>query len=479
MVPVWRRIAVITLHPEEKTPLYEQLYAALAADIRSGALAPGKPLPGRRTMAAQLGVSTNTVDAAYQMLAAEGLAQARPRSGFFVQETGGMLHTRAARRARTVPQNAEEGNTAEKNDGILYDLSTGSIDTSLFPARSWGRIQKELMYQRPELLQRGELQGDANLRARIADYLSEYRGVDCTADQVVVGAGIEYLLGCLAHLFAGSTAAIENPGYGRARAVLENNGIPCVPVDIDRSGLPAEGLEASGANLCYITPSHHFPTGVTMPAPRRAQLLAWAAARPGRYLLEDDYDSEFRFDTRPLPSLQGMAGPDGPVVYLTTFSKSLAPGMRIACMVLPWSLLERYRQDFAVYANTVSRYEQQTLCTFMGEGYFTRHIARMRLAYKRRMETFAGQLRKELGPRLVLGGAHSGLHFLLTLPNAGGEQTMVQAAARQGVRLRGLSEYYMARPERCAPDTVVAGYAGLKAQDIPAVCAALGTAWRG
>ena len=148
--------------------------------------------------------------------------------------------------------------------------------------------------------------------------------------------------------------------------------------------------------------------------------------------MEDAYDSEFRFDTRPLPSLQGIAGPDGPVVYLTTFSKSLAPGIRIACMVLPQSLLVRYRRDFATYANTVSRFEQQTLCEFMAGGYFTRHLARMRLAYKRRMEAFAAALRAAL-PGVELDGVHSGLHFLLTLPGAGGERAMVAAAAQQGV----------------------------------------------
>ena len=223
-------------------------------------------------------------------------------------------------------------------------------------------------------------------------------------------------------------AAVENPGYSRTRAVLENNGIPCVPVEIDESGLPIRALEQSGANLCYVTPSHHFPTGVTMPAPRRAQLLAWAAAKPGRFILEDDYDSEFRFATRPLPSLQGMSGANGPVVYLTTFSKSLAPGMRIACMVLPQGLLERYQSDFSMYANTVSRYEQQTLCEFMANGYFARHIARMRLTYKRRMEAFAAALHAGLDPDLTLAGAHSGLHFLLTLPGAGGEQARIHSA---------------------------------------------------
>ena len=153
--------------------------------------------------------------------------------------------------------------------------------------------------------------------------MSAYRGVECTPEQIVVGAGIEYLLGCLAHLFAGGRAAVENPGYSRTRAVLQNNALPCTLVDIDAEGLSAQALEASGANLCYLTPSHHFPTGVTMPAPRRAQILAWAAARPGRYILEDDYDSEFRFDTRPLPSLQGMAG--------TTRSSASTPGRCPAC----------------------------------------------------------------------------------------------------------------------------------------------------
>ena len=196
---------MIELDADQKTPLYEQLYAALADEIRTGQRAPGTPLPGRRTMAAQQGVSVNTVDAAYQMLAAEGLAEPRPRSGFYVQKTYGMLHSRA-RRAPAAP--APQPPAAPQP---VYDLSTGSVDTALFPARSWGRIQKELLYQRPELLQRGEMQGDAPLRTQIAEYLSVYRGVECTPEQIVVGAGIEYLLGCLAHLFSDGMAVIENP----------------------------------------------------------------------------------------------------------------------------------------------------------------------------------------------------------------------------------------------------------------------------
>lgn len=462
---------MITLHTTASQPLYEQLYQALAEEIRTGERVPGTPLPGRRTMAAQLAVSVNTVDTAYQMLAAEGLAEPRPRSGFYVQKTYGMLHRPAPLAAPTAQQPP-----AAEAAPMRFDLSTGSIDTELFPARSWGRIQREVLYQQPELLQRGAGQGDAALRGEVAAYLRGYRGVDCTPEQIVMGAGVEYLLGCLAHLLGGAATALENPGYARTQAVLRNSGVPCKLLDIDDGGLPLDALEESGASVCYLTPSHHFPTGVTMPASRRAQLLGWARAKPGRYIIEDDYDSEFRFDTRPLPSLQGMAGPDGPVVYLTTFSKSLAPGIRIACMVLPGPLLARYRQDFALYANTVSRFEQETLRRFMAGGHFTRHIARMRLAYKHRMEAFSAALRAEL-PGVRLGSVHSGLHFLLTLPGAGGEGAMVAAAAAQSVRLRPLSEYYLARPGLCPPDTVVAGYAALREQDVPAVAKALAKAW--
>ena len=193
----------------------------------------------------------------------------------------------------------------------------------------------------------------------------------CGPHQLVVGAGLEYLLGLLAPLLPGP-AAVENPGYPRARQVLENNGVSCCCLPVDEDGLSIRALSESGAAVCYVTPSHQFPTGVTMPAGRRAELLHWAARRPGqRYIIEDDYDSEFRFDTRPLPSLQGMAGADGPVVYLSTCSRSLAPSIRIAYMVLPEQLLPAWHAKYALYSGTVSRFEQQTLARFITGGYFT------------------------------------------------------------------------------------------------------------
>ena len=463
------------LEGDRASPLYARIYESLAAQIRSGALKPGDRLPGKRSLAGQLAVAVNTVDTAYQMLAAEGYLEARQRSGFFVLESGGFPAVEAAPAPGEVRRSP---GPAGEDPAPRFDLSTGGVDTTLFPFRTWGKIQRDLLYGEPELLRHGHRQGDEDLRRELAEYLRAYRGVDCGAEQIVVGAGVEYLLGLAARLLRPATAAVENPGYDRSRTILENNGIPCRCVAIDEGGLSAEGLERSGADLCYVTPSHHFPTAVTMPAPRRAQLLRWAQERPGRYILEDDYDAEFRFDTRPLPSLQGMGGRWGPVIYLCTFSKSLAPSIRIACMVLPMGLLGRYQAVFGSYANTVSRFEQQTLCRFLSQGHFTRHLSRMRNVYKGRMTALAEALEGAFGrENIVLQGRHTGLHLLLTLKNGPGEGAMVRAARREGVALQGLSQYYMEDRETCPENTVVLGYASLQDGDIPALTAALRRAW--
>lgn len=461
----------VCLDPAAGEPLYRQLYGSLAAQIRSGALRAGERLPGKRSLAGQLGVSVNTVDAAYQMLAAEGYLTARERSGFFVQECADMPAVPAAPPPAVPPSPPEAAPRAD------FDLTAGSVDTALFPFRTWGRIQRELLYDSPELLLHGPRQGDTELREALADYLRSYRGVTCSPEQIVVGAGVEYLLGLAAQLLRGSAAAVENPGYDRTRAILENSGVACRCVDIDGGGLSLEGLRESGAGLCCVTPSHHFPTGVTMPAGRRSQLLRWASEAPGRYILEDDYDAEFRFDMRPIPSLQGMGGGER-VVYLCTFSKSLAPGIRIACMVLPPALLGRWRERFGSYANTVGRFEQQTLYRFLAGGHFTRHLSRIRNAYKARMEKLSAALEAAFAPRrILLSGRSTGLHLLLTLPDGPGEAAMAERALRQGVRLRGLSEYYMARRETCPPNTVIVGYASLPDGKIGALAAALKRAW--
>ncbi len=449
-------------------PLYEQLYESLAAEMRSGAIPAGTRMPGKRRLAAELSVSVNTVDAAYQILAAEGYLEPKERSGFYVQEYLAL----PTRPEAAVPQAPELPPPQEKPEesAVRFDLSTRGVDPGLFPFRTWARLQKELLYSSPQLLTHGDAQGDRELRQALADYLEEYRGVRCSAEQIVVGAGMEYLLGLLAPLLPGKTA-VENPGYLRAKRVLENNGVDCCCLPVDEDGLSVAALSRSGAVVCYVTPSHQFPTGVTMPAGRRAELLHWASRRPGqRYIIEDDYDSEFRFDTRPLPSLQGMAGEDGPVVYLSTCSRSLAPSIRIAYMVLPRQLLPAWRAKYRLYSGTVSRFEQQTLARFITEGYFTRHLARERVAYKARRDALTAALHAAFGPgELTLTGLHTGLHLLAELKDAPPDAALRAAAAANGVSLSLLSDYDLTGQTPGLEGTLVLGYGSLADAVFPEV----------
>ena len=444
-------------------PLYEQLYRSLAAEMRTGAVPAGTRMPGKRRLAAELSVSVNTVDAAYQMLAAEGYLEARERSGFYVQEYLALPESAAP----AAPPKAE---AVPKQRPIRYDLSTRGVDPGLFPFRTWARLQKELLYSSPELLTHGDAQGDLALRQALAGYLEEYRGVRCGAHQIVVGAGLEYLLGLLAPLLPGP-AAVENPGYPRAKQVLENNGVACCCLPVDEDGLSIRALSDSGAAVCYVTPSHQFPTGVTMPAGRRAELLHWAARCPGRrYIIEDDYDSEFRFDTRPLPSLQGMAGADGPVVYLSTCSRSLAPSIRIAYMVLPEQLLPAWHAKYRLYSGTVSRFEQQTLARFITGGYFTRHLARERVAYKARRDALTAALQEAFAPEeLHLTGLHTGLHLLAELRDPPPDDALRAAAEAEGVRLSLLSDYDLTDGGAAPVGTLVLGYGSLADESCPSV----------
>ena len=447
-------------------PLYEQLYESLAAEMRSGAIPAGTRMPGKRRLAAELSVSVNTVDAAYQILATEGYMEPRERSGFYVQE-----YLALPTRPEEVPPPVSAAPPEAAEPPVRFDLSTRGVDPGLFPFRTWARLQKELLYSSPQLLTHGDAQGDVELRQALADYLEEYRGVRCTAEQVVVGAGMEYLLSLLAPLLPGKTA-VENPGYQRAKQVLENNGVPCRCLPVDADGLSLTALSASDAAVCYVTPSHQFPTGVTMPAGRRAELLHWAARAPGRrYIIEDDYDSEFRFDTRPLPSLQGMAGADGPVVYLSTCSRSLAPGIRIAYMVLPRQLLGAWQAKYRLYSGTVGRFEQQTLARFITGGYFTRHLARERTAYKARRDALVAALRTSFAPEeLTLAGLHTGLHLLAQLKDPPPDAALRAAARQYGVRCSLLSDYDLTGTAHSAAGTLVLGYGSLPDAD----CAAAG-----
>ncbi len=450
-------------------PLYMQLYEFLVEEIRSGSLQAGERLPGKRSTAGQLGISVNTVDEAYQMLVGEGYLKAQPRSGFWVNNLGPLVPP------PLVAEKIQEKKVQENIAG-RHNFLSGGIDSSLFPRKMWNRLSREVLAGPLDLFATGEGCGDAVLRQAIGDYLRGFRGVRCTSEQVVMGAGLEVLLGLLAPLLPKGEVAMENPGYTKTARLFQNMGRKTVAIDVDEQGLPAEILKQSEAKVVYVTPSHQFPTGFVMPAPRRAELLRWAAENNG-VIIEDDYDSEFRFSGRPLPSLQGM-DQHGCVVYAGTFSRSLAPGIRASYLVLPPGLLSAWKARYEGYACTIWRPEQHTLARFISEGHFARRLNQMRLAYRQRL----GRILELLEQGLPAGSyealnTHTGLYFVLKLHGCNANALAVEAR-QQGIEIRALSQYTQKEKEgffvwQGGRETLVLGYGALSEQDLEATIEAL------
>lgn len=425
-------------------PLYEQLYRYIVAQIRCGALTQGEKLPSKRRLAEHLGISITTVERAYGLLTAEGYLEAAPRSGYRV--TPALELTPNPEPPKALPSQSVQA--------TLDDcFSTSAVDTSVFPYATWARLSKEAIYENPELLQRGDGQGDWAFRATLADFLHQYRGVSCSPEQVVLGAGLEALMWVLLQLLPQAVFALEDPGHISMKRLLENLGRPYVPVPVDENGMELSALHSSGADVAYVTPSHQFPLGVTTPVARRSGLLRWAYERPGRYLIEDDYDSEFRYASRPIPAMQGL-DTGGRVIYLGTFSRTVAPSIRVAYLILPPALLEEYHQRFGHAACTVSRFEQEALRRFLVTGCYSRHLRRVGSLYRQRRDALVSAL-EDWGE---VRGAEAGLHLMFTLPGRD-DRELVKQAAQAGCRVRGLSEYCVQTVPR--PGTLVLGFAGL------------------
>lgn len=457
----------LTLDPTGKTPMYEQLYAAVAEAVREGKLRHGEKLPSKRDLCARLGVSRATVETAYDLLLAEGYVESRPRSGYYAAE----YQRQGAVSYPPSPPSVRDPLDEARNRPTSSLLSTSAVDVSAFPYASWAKLYKEVVYNSPELLQRGDPRGDAALREALAQMLSGYRGVHCTPSQLVVGSGMETLIGQLITLFGPEAVyAMEDPGYPAMERSLTARGQAIRWVPMDDSGMDAEALERSGATVAYLTPSHQFPLGITMPAPRRSRLLGWAAAGE-RWIIEDDYDSEFRYGGRPISSMQGMDR-HGRVIYVGTFSRSLAPAIRLAYMVLPPPLLERWQTLYGRQQPTVSRYEQAVMARFLAGGWYGRYLRRVGKLYADRRAALLAALGEI--PGLTVSGADGGIHFLVTLPRHD-EAELLRRAAEAGLPLRGLSEF--CRRVAPPPSTLILGYGGLPTERVGEAAERLKAAW--
>ena len=450
-------------------PLYERLYQQIKSRIVSGELACGEKLPSKLRLAAFLDVGKNTVETAYEQLMVEGYIESVPKRGYFVcfQDRLGYVNP-----AAPVPPSAAV--ETEKPE-IWADFHTGRIDPAYFPYAKWRKCLREALDESAaELLQIGDNQGDRRLRVQIAEYLRCARGVRCAPEQIVVGAGMEVLLTQL-HMLLGREACygLEDPGYELPRQLFMRLTDRVLPVPIDDCGLRPDVLRKTSANAAYVTPSHQFPYGSVMPAGRRQELLAWAGEREGRYILEDDYDSEFRYAGRPVDALMAM-DTGGKVVYFGTFSKVMIPSLRAGFMALPPSLLEGYKRRLSFYHNTVSRIDQAALARFMEEGDFERHINRMRKVYRRKLERVRALL-APYGEQIRLRGDSAGFYVLLEVLDGTSERELCRLAEAAGLRVYGLSSL-LPEGESRTPG-ILLGFAGLPEETLEPAVTRLLTCW--
>lgn len=445
---------MIDLQGGAKAPLYEKIYEYIKRDVIEGKIPVGEKLPSTRLLAKHLSVSRSTVEMAYEQLLAEGYIKAEPCRGFFVCDITELYefgHIEKDFKHTFTFGKKEQEETACSH---VIDFSPYAIDTMHFPYNVWRKLNKNaLLDDREELLLSGDGQGDYGLRKAIAAYLHQARGVNCQPDQLIIGAGNEYLEILLTQILGRNKRVLmENPTYLQAYHTFLNMGYQMMLVSVEEDGIDPQKVRNYDPDVVYIMPSHQFPLGTVMPLKQRLELLKWALEKEERYLIEDDHDSEYRYRGKPIPSLQSVDHFEK-VIYIGTFSKSIAPSLRISYMVLPPELLKRYHEKCGFYSTTVPKIQQEILRAFIEEGHFERHLNKMRGIYRAKHDFLLAELKKRSWVEKIYGD-HAGLHVLVQVNTEKKETEVCDLAEKQGIRIYGISEYVVRKSEQSCNETV-------------------------
>jgi len=453
-------------------PLYEKLTACIRNDILSGIYTAGQKLPSKRRAAVDLGISVVTVQSAYDQLLAEGYLCARERSGYFVASLEELPSPMQSISKAPTMSVAERSPRA----GVI-DLVSQRVSPQLFPLSIWTKLSRRVLTEQGEaLLAPAPPMGLPSLREAIARTLLTTRGIHTSPDCILIGAGNQGLYHTLLLLLGQERLwATENPGYSLIPRLYRQMGAQVTCLPMDEQGVELLPLEASGASVLHISPAHHFPTGILTGAARRRELLRWAEENhtPKRYILEDDYDSEFRMGGRPIPPLCRGAE-ESSVIYINTFSKTISPSLRIAYAVLPPALAETYEQKLSYLACPVPSFEQYVLAAFLNEGYFERHINRTRTRYRELRNALLSALSQSpYASKYSVKAADGGLHFLLQLEIPLSDQVIKAKAADLGIEVKTLSDYFDPTEPIPHTRTLVVSYAGLSGEQIPSLISRL------
>lgn len=466
---------MIPLDTKSLTPLYQQIEEYLKQEIQEGRLVAGMRLPSSRALSANLLVSRSTIETAYDQLVAEGYIEPVAYKGYYVCEIEGMYFQKAEYTKQNNPEKTEI-KQRRKLQKYRYDFALNGIAPESFPTHTWKQLAKQVLNDSTEeIFAQGNPYGEDSFREAIAEYLYHARGVKCEKSQILVGAGNDYLLMVLATLFeCNKKVAMENPTYLSAWYDLKHTGCSMCTVKSDEVGICIEELEKTGADVVYVMPSHQFPMGTVMPLKRRMELLRWADENQ-TYIIEDDYDSEFRYKGKPIPALQGFDKNER-VIYIGTFSKSIAPSIRISYMALPKKLM-RYYQSRYPFAVTISKVDQKIVELFLRNGHYERHLNRMRRLYKSKHDWILRWVKEEMSEICSCFGEHAGIHLLLRFHNGISEDEAVERAKSAGIRVYGLSEFFV-QEKKETEAVVLIGYATLTEEEIKEALQILSRIWK-
>ena len=480
---------MITVNFDERGDrgLCEYLYSSIKNQILQGILRADEKLPSKRSLASHLGISVITVQNAYGQLISEGYIYSIEKKGFFVTDillgksdsvfgetgNGNLWGQGMSVNSVSAADLVDDSKTLAPVNSIgesdfFTDFRSNSTSYEKFPFSLWAHTMRKVLNSGDEkLLQRVGVKGIYELRRSIADYLREFRNMNVKPEQLVIGAGTESLYSMVVQLLGqGKVYAVENPGYHKVAGVFRMNGAGTKPVMIDSQGINPAELEKICADVVHVSPAHHFPTGIVMPVRRRQELLAWADGAPDRFIIEDDYDSEFRFNGKPLPTLQS-ADMGGRVIYINSFSKTLAPSFRMSYMVLPENLLPDFDEKFGFYSCPVSAFEQYTLSEFIRDGFYGKHIIRMKNFYRNlRNELIRAMENSRISNKMIIKEEEAGLHFLLSVKSDESSDMIKNKLQKKNINLPLLRDFYYGTPPDDIENIFVINYSGIRKERI-------------
>lgn len=467
------------LDKTSKIPIYIQLYSFIKQEIEAGAIAEGSRLPSIRQLSAHLKLSKNTIETAYQQLVAEGYAESRLRSGLRVlpleQPLSAAAEPPSSNDRLQAPVIEREAAAAASS---RFDFRYGHVDQDKFPYALWRKSMMDAFHcDGREVFGYGHPQGSPKLRTEIAKYLYESRGVNCSPDQIFLSSGTQQAVSLLCQLLplTGKAVAMENPGYNGVRTIFNNHGCPVLPVPLDHDGLSLNALNRLKASAVYVTPSHQFPLGMVLPVQKRNKLLQWASERDS-FIIEDDYDSEFRYQGQPIPALKALDTEER-VIYLGTFSKSFMPAIRLTYIVMPLPLTPVFRQRLQPYSQSVSPLLDAAMLIFMREGHFERHIRRMRRIYQTKHRTIIAAITHYMGSRVEIIGQKAGLHLILVVRHR--ERNELVRLAGQSCVVVYSPEHHWVDPADCPETYILLGFGGMDEASIEEGIRRLAQAWFG